>query len=220
MSSQTKRRLKIYLPIAISLLIIVAVIVIILLSNKITAKDYFNAVNTPNYSKQLQTTTITENDVLIYEKIETIIFDGDNVYHQIKEKTVSADINKDFDETTTEFYYSKDKMYYFENNVWNVEDFTLSEKLKTYDLKTEYFETLEFNKKIETEGCLKGKLKDGSVAKVFSGLDYTNANLVIIVNKDLKVQKFNINAKTSSNRDVKIENVYTYSNENVVLPIQ
>lgn len=218
MSSKTKRRLKVYLPILASIIIVVAIVAIILLKDKITAKDYFDAVNTQNYSKQIQTTTITENETLIYEKIEIMVFDGDNVYHQIKEKQLSQDIGKDYDETTTEYYYSKDKIYYFELGEWKQEDFNLKQSLKDYDLKTEYFKTINFSKKIETEGVLEGEIKQDSISKIVSGLNLSKMNLKIIVNKDIKIQKFNINAKTQSNRDVKIENVYTYNNETVVLP--
>ncbi|MBQ8615329.1 MAG: hypothetical protein IJ415_02060 [Clostridia bacterium] len=218
MSSTTKRRLKIYLPIAIAVILVGIIIAIILLNNRITAKDYFDALNNSNYTKQVQNTTITENETLIYEKIETIIFDGDNVYHKIEEKQLSSDLDKDYDETTTEFYYSKDKMYYFENNVWNTEAFTVSKKLKTYELKTDYFKTIKFNKKIESEGHLQGEIRNDCVEKIVSNAELHSMTLLIVVNKDFDVQKFNINAKTSSSRDVEITNIYTYVNETVVLP--
>lgn len=218
MSSTAKRRLKIYLPIAIAVILVGVIIAIILLNNKITAKDYFNALNNSNYTKQVQNTTITENETLIYEKIETIIFDGDNVYHKIEEKQLSSDVNKDYDQITTEFYYSKDKMYYFENNVWYAEAFTISKKLKTYDLKTEYFKTIKFNKNFENEGHLQGEIKNDYVKQIVNNAELNSMNLTIVVNKNFDVQKFNINAKTSSNRDVEISNVYTYVEETVVLP--
>ena len=86
--------------------------------------------------------------VCLYEKVETIVIDGEKVYHRIYEKKLSAEIGKDYDETTSEIYYSKDKMYYFANNVWNEENFSIKSNLTRYSLKTEYFKTLQFNKKI------------------------------------------------------------------------
>lgn len=218
MKTTTKRRLKVYLPILVAVILTAVVIAIILLNNKVTAKDYFDSLNNSNYSKQVQNTTIYDGNLLIYEKIETIIFDGENVYHKIEEKQQSADINKDYDQTLTEFYYSKDKIYYFEDNVWKSQDFTVSKNLKNYFLKTDYFETLTFNKKVENEGRLSGKVKDNSINKIVNSSEMTNMNLLIVVNSDFDVQKFEITAKTSSNRDVKIINTYTYLDETVFLP--
>lgn len=219
MNSKTKRRLKIYLPIIIAIILIGIIIAIILLNNRITAKDYFDALDNSNYTKQVQNTTIMENEKLIYEKIETIIFDGENVCHKIEEKQLSSDLNKDYDEITTEFYYSRDKMYYFENNVWISESFEVSKKLKTYNLKTDYFASYSFNKKIETKGILQGKVKDDYVTKVVDDANLSNMSLTIIVNENMDIQEFNITAKTTANRDVEIKNTYTYVDEVVTMPI-
>lgn len=219
MKATTKRRLKIYLPILLAIVLVGVIIAIILLNNKVTAKDYFNALRNSNYTKQVQHTTIIDNDLLIYEKVETIIFDSGKVYHKIEEKQLSEDVGTDYDLTITEFYYSQDKMYYFENNVWKEEDFKISNKLKTYYLQTDYFSALSFDKKIESEGRLQGKIKNDSVQKIVSGSDLTNMNLTIVVNKKFDIQKFDITAKTTTNRDVKIENIYSYSKELVNLPV-
>lgn len=219
MNSKTKRRLKIYLPILASIVVVAAIVVaIILLNNRITAKDYFDAINKQNYSKQIQTTQITENNTLIYEKIETIVFDGNNVYHEIKEKQISKDLDKDYDEVITEYYYSKDKLYHFEDGTWKEENFDLSTKLKTYDLKTNYFKTISFNKKFESEGRLEGEIKKDSISKIVNDLNLQEMSVVIVVNKNFNALKFDINAKTSTMRDVTIRNVYSYNNETVVLP--
>ncbi len=219
MSSRTKRILRIYLPIAIVVILIAGLIAFLLLRNTVKAKDYFNALSGSNHTKQVQTTTIKDGETLIYEKIETIVFDGSNVYHKIDEKQLSADFDKDYDQTITEFYYSKNKIYYFEDNIWKEEDFSVSSRLKTYRLNTDYFSTLKFNKKIEKEGVLQGNIKDDCVEKVVSGIDLKDMSLTIIINKQLKVQKFDILAKTQTNRDVEIKNVYTYFNETVNMPV-
>lgn len=220
MKATTKRRLKIYLPIILAaVLIVAAIIAIILLSNRITAKDYFDALRHSNYTKQVQHTTIMDGELLVYEKVETIIFEGENAYHKIEEKQISSDLNKDYDESTSEFYYSKDKMYYFDEGVWKQETFTISNKLKSYYLQTDYFSSLEFNKKVETEGFLKGNLKNASIKKVVNSEDITNVSLEIVVNKNFDVQQFVITGKTLSMRDVLIQNVYTYNTETVTLPV-
>ncbi len=219
MKTAIKRRLKVYLPLMAVVIAICAVVLLILLNNRITAKDYFNALNNSNFTKQVQTTTIKENQTLVYEKVETIVFDGEKVYHKIYEKKLSADVDKDYDEITTEIYYSKDKMYYFDNNVWNEENFSIKSNLTKYSLKTEYFKTLKFSKKIETEGVLRGDIKNSNVKNIVQDLDVQDLSLIIVINKNLKVQNFNIVATTSQMRDVKIENVYTYDKEVVNLPI-
>ena len=219
MSSRTKRILRIYLPITLVVIIIAVLIAFFLLRNTIKAKDYFDALNGSNYTKQVQTTTIKDNNTLIYEKIETIVFDGDNVYHRIEEKQLSENVDADYEQTITEFYYSKNKMYYFEDNIWKAEDFTVSKRLKTYYLKTDYFSTIKFNKKIEKEGKLQGNIKDDCADKIVTGSDLKNMSLIIIVNKKFDVQKFDITANTQSGRDVEIKNVYTYLDETVVMPV-
>ena len=148
MSSRTKRILKIYLPVVLVVIAIVGLIMFILLRNTVKAKDYFNAVSGSNHTKQVQTTTIKDGDCLVYEKIETIIFDGNKVYHKIEEKQLSANADEDFDQTISEYYYSNNKMYYFEDNIWKEESFVVFTNLRNYHLNTDYFSTLTFNKKI------------------------------------------------------------------------
>ena len=218
MKAITKRRLKVYLPIAITVILAIVIVAIILLNNKITAKDYFNALSQSNFTKQVQNTTIFEEDLLVYEKVETIIRSGENVYHKIEEKQISEQVGVEYDLNVSEFYYSKDKMYYFEDNVWKTQDFTISTKLKTYFLQTDYFSTLEFTKKVETEGRLKGNIKDSAVNKIVSDTSLNNMSVLIVVNKNFNVKKFEITAKTTTGRDVLISNVYTYNTETVTLP--
>lgn len=220
MKTTIKRKLKIYLPILVAIILIGVIIAVILLKNNITAKDYFDALSKTNYTKQVQHTTITDGETLIYEKTETIIFDADKGYHKIVEKQKSAQLGVDFDITTTEVYYHKDTMYYFDNNVWKSEEFSISEQLKTYFLKTDYFKTLSFDEQVKTQGKLQGTVKDEHITKIVSGTSLKDMSLEIVVNKNFEVQIFNISAKTpTTNRDVKIENTYTYQKEVVNLPV-
>jgi len=214
-----KRRFKVYFPIAIAVILIGIIIALFVFRNKITAKDYFDSLNKSNYTKQIQTTTIFDEDNMLYQKIETIIFDGEKVYHQISEKQISSDVNVEYEQTITDIYYSKNKMYYFEDNIWKTEDFIISQRLKTYQLKTNYFSSLKFNNKFKTEGVLHGAVKNDFVNQIVAGSNLKNMSLSIVVNKDFKVQKFNINALTNNNRNVEIKNVYSYNKEIVNLPI-
>jgi len=214
-----KRRFKVYFPIAIAVILIGIIIALFVFRNKSTAKDYFDSLNKSNYTKQIQTTTIFDEDNMLYQKIETIIFDGEKVYHQISEKQISSDVNVEYEQTITDIYYSKNKMYYFEDNIWKTEDFIISQRLKTYQLKTNYFSSLKFNNKFKTEGVLHGAVKNDFVNQIVAGSNLKNMSLSIVVNKDFKVQKFNINALTNNNRNVEIKNVYSYNKEIVNLPI-
>lgn len=219
MKAITKRRLKVYLPIMTAVLLIGVVIMVVLLANRVTAKDYFNALSKSQYSKQVQHTKIVENEMLIYEKLETIIFDGDNVYHSIYEKKLSADIEKDFEEINSEFYYSKTNMYYFEEGVWKSENFNISEKVKRYYLQTDYFSSFDFQKKIENEGKLFGSIKNDKVANVVGGINLKDMSLTLVVNKKFEIKTFEIQAKTLDERNISIINTYTYNNEEVNMPV-
>lgn len=219
MKTSSKRRLKTYLPILVAIMLVGVIIAVFLLKNNITEKDYFNALRTQNYTKQVQHTTITEGETLIYEKTETIIFDGDKAYHKIIERQKSAQVGVDFDETITEVYYNKDIMYYFDHNVWKSESFQMSEQLKSYYLKSDYFKSLSFDEEIQTQGKLQGIIKDEHINKIVSETSLKDMSVEIVVNKKFELQSFNISAKTSTNRSVQIENNYTYQKEIVNLPV-
>ena len=216
MTNKKKRHLKIILPIVALLLIVL--IIILLIPKGIHEKNYFNALRNSNYTKQEQLTTITEGELVVYEKLETIVFDGENIYHKITEKKISSGTEM-YEEIAVELYYNKTSMYYYENEQWKTVEFNVKNSLKTYNLKKEYFTTISFDKKVEEQGILEGYVKDECVNDAFnSETQFHSAHLKLIVNKNFKVQECNIQAKTSSNRDVKVNNVFTYNNEVVILP--
>jgi len=219
MKEKTKQKLKIILPIIISFVALIVVLLVILIPKEINQNNYFNSFTKSNFTKQVQNTTIKEAETIVYEKIETIVFEGEKVYHKIEEKTLSLLPSKQYDEVTTEYFYTSNKMYYFEENIWKTQDFNIKSSLKTYNLKTEFFITLEFDKKIEEKGFLTGHIKDENINEVFnSETNFKDANIIITVNKNFKIQSCNINAKTATNRDVLINNIYTYNKENITLP--
>lgn len=219
MKGKTKKNLKIILPILITFLALIVVLLVILIPKEISQNNYFKSLTNSNFTKQVQNTTIKEDGLIVYEKIETIIFDAKKVYHKIEEKTLSLEPSKLYDEVTTEYYYSNDKMYYFEENAWKTQDFNIQNSLKTYSLKTEYFETLEFDKEVQIEGTLTGSVKNENVNDLFkSETNFKDANITIIVNKNFKVQSCDIYAKTANDRDVTIINTFTYNIESVILP--
>jgi len=218
MKQSIKRRLKVYLPIIIAVVLISAIVLVFLLLNRVTAKDYFNALSKSNYTKQTQSTTIKDGGTLIYEKTELIIFDKDNVYHKIHERQLSDDLNVDYEETTTEFYYSQDTMYYFEEGVWKSKAFKISKNLLRYVLKTDYFATLNFQKKFENEGVLNGTIKSKNTKNVVDIDSLNNMSVSMTVSNQFQVKSFEINAKTATNRDVKILNEYSYNQEVVNMP--
>jgi len=215
-----KNKLKIILPIVVSaLVVLLTVLLIVLLPNEISQNTYFNSLSNSNFTKQVQYTTITENQIIVYEKLETIIFDNKKVYHKIEEKRLSSNPNTLYEEVLTEYYYSKDKIYYFEDNIWKTNDFNLKDNLKTYSLKTDYFTTLEFDKDFKEIGILSGNIKDENVNNVLnSETNFNNASLIIKLNKKFKITDCSITAKTATNRDVLITNTFTYNQEAVILP--
>jgi len=109
-------------------------------------------------------------------------------------------------------------MYYLEDNVWKVMDFTLKDNLNRYSLKANYFKSCKFDKDIEKIGKLSGKLNDESVAKALNTEKLKDVELTISVTNNFQVVEFNVKAKTSYNRDATIVNTYTYDEEIVVLP--
>lgn len=215
MKNKTKKRLVTIIPILMVLIISLA---LVFGTNKITEQTYFNSIKRFEYSKHIQTTTITERETLVYQKIEIMVRDGKNAYHKIEEKTLSTS-EEHFETTITEFYYSSSKMYYKQNDKWQTIDFKLKNQLITYNFKKEYFETINFDEKIEQEGSLQGKLKDENVKDVFGEESQKqNVCITIKINKNLKVQTFIIASQLNA-RNVYIENIYSYDKQTVVLPI-
>lgn len=217
MTNKTKGNLKIILPIILIILLIITAILVI--PKGISEKNYFNSLASSNYTKQEQITTIIENDHVIYEKVELVVIDGKNVYHKITEKQIS-DESELYDEKEIEFYYSNDYMYYFKDDEWKTMEFNVKNALKTYSFKKDYFINIAFDKKIEDQGILEGLVKDENVDDAFnSETEFHSASLKLIVNKNFKIQKCDIKAKTAKNRDVTVKNIFTYNDEEVVLPI-
>lgn len=201
----------------IAVLLAVVVLVVILLMNRITANNYFEALNESPYSKLVQTTSITEDEIVVYEKIETIIKVNGNIYHKIVEKEISDSVDEMYSTTTNEYYYTSDTMYYLSNGEWKTKKVD-EQLLNTYNLEKAYFETITFDKKVKETGTLEGKLLADYVDDAISAQNLNNVALKIIVDKDFNVQEFLVNAKMSSGRDVKIQNVYTYNEESITLP--
>lgn len=219
MTGKTKKSIKIILPIIVGVVLILSFLLILLIPKQITAKTYFSSLTNSNFTKQTQQTTLLENDNLVYEKLETIIFNKNNVYHKIEEKILSSSPNSSYEIVTTEYYYSKNKIYYKENDVWETKDFVVNENIKTYSLKTNYFENIQFDKKYEEIGILTGKILNENVNTVFNAeVNYTNVLFTIKINKKLKINECEITALTSSYRNVNITNTYYYNTEQVILP--
>lgn len=219
MKHTIKRKLKVYLPMALTFVLVGVILLVFLLMNKVTAKDYFNALQESNYTKQVQQINIVEGGVLVYEKVETIVLDNNNVYHKIYERKLSSDPNVDYDETTTEFYYSQTTMFYFENNVWKSKEFNISEKTHRYVLRSDYFSNFEFQKEIESEGVLKGQIKNDKTKHIVDIKNLKDMTVSLIVNKDFQIKNFEIKATTDSNRNLIILNTYSYLNETVNMPV-
>jgi len=217
MTNKTNKKLKIILPIVI-LILLIGILILILIPKSISQNNYFTATNS-KYTKQVQNTTIVDGQAIVYEKIETLIIDGSNIYHKIEEKKTSSSLDKEYDEIVVEYYYSKSKMYYKENDTWQTIDFKVKNNLKRYILKTEYFITFEFDKKFEEIGTFSASVKDEHINDVFnSETKFNTASLTLTVNKNFKIQSLNIIAKTEFNKDVSVRNIYTYLKETVNLP--
>lgn len=218
MRLKTRKYLIFIIPIVL-ILISAVIMTLILLPKEITAQTYYDSLVNSNYTKHEQITTVVDGDNVVYEKVETLVFDGDNIYHKITEKTLSLDINKYFDETINEYYYSKEKMYFKDGDVWNIKDFNIEENLKIYNLKDDYFDNYTFEKNIISEGNFKGALNNDNIDDVFlyeSGM--INAIVNITIDFDLNIKHLNITAKTDKNLEVMIKNIYTYNKNQVKLP--
>lgn len=209
--------LKIILPI-LALILFLTFVIILILPKGISSSNYFKALANSNYTRQEQITTIIEKETVVFEKKEVIVIDGKNIYHKITEKQIALGTEL-YEETTTEFYYDSEYMYYFENNEWKVMEYDIKKGIKSYSLKKQYFITLTFDKKVEKQGVLEGFVKDENIDDAFnSETEFHTAALKLIVDKNFKVQQCNIKAKTASNRNVTVNNIFTYNEEVVVLP--
>lgn len=215
-------KLKIILPIIIVTLAIVlaaGILLGVLLPPRIAAKKYFAAIASSPYTKQVQTTVVMEGERLVYEKQESLTIDGEVMYHKIVEKQLSSDYDTDYTVTTTEYYYTSSRVYYYENGVLKVKEFKVSNKFNSYNLEYGFFKSIKLDKSIKTTGTLQGNLKQNSVAKVDDSLSsLSNINISIVVDKSYNIQNFKITGVTSESREVTIENVYTYNNEQIYLP--
>lgn len=213
------KKIKIILPSIILLAILAVVLVVVLIPKSLTPQDYFNSLQNSNYTKQVQLTTITEDNVLVYQKRETVVYGNNCIYHNIEEKSISASAGELYDEVESEYYYTNSKIYYKENDVWKSQDFNYNNNLKKYNLKTEFFVTFEFDKKIETQGTFNGQIKDQNANDALaSENNYTSVGISIVINASRQVQNCSIGAKTQANRDVLIFNTFTYNQEFVTLP--
>lgn len=201
-------------------IILTIILVIILIPKEINQNNYFNSLVNSKYTKLVQTTSITEENIEAYKKVETLVIQGDKIYHKIYEKKISEDINKEFDEITVEYYYTKNEIYFLDNNVWKTEEFKSKNYLKKYSLKSDYFVSFEYDKEIGSQGVLTGIIKDENINDVFnSETHFNSANISIVVDKNFNIQTCNITAKTLQDRDVAISNVFTYNKEIVEVPI-
>lgn len=200
-------------------LLVGIVLAIVLIPTKITANHYFKSLTTSNHTKQIQTTLIIENNTVLYEKTETMVLNGGKIYHKIETKTISQ-LNSDYDQSTEEFYYANNKIYYFENNQWKTSDFNLNNQLNSYNLKSEYFNTLIFDKKIKETGNLTGEVKPEHIKEVFgTSSNLKSASLKISVNNHIKAISCKISGLNQTNKYVEIVNSYSYNKETVTLPI-
>lgn len=215
MKSKIKKRLVTIVPI---LLIFVVVMFFALGLHSVSAQTYFNSLNNSGFTKHIQSTQITESDILVYQKTETIIYSGKNAYHMVEEKTFSEGENQ-YNTEVFEYYYSQAKMYYRQNGTWQAVDFKLKNQLISYNFSQEYFASITFDKEIEVEGTLQGTLHDQNIKDVFGEeSQMQNVDITIKINKNLKVQSFEITA-ILNNRNVQIQNNYTYNKQIVNLPI-
>ena len=74
-------------------------------------------------------------------------------------------------------------------------------------------------KDIISKGDFKGKIKNENVNDVLGfENDFKNAEVVITVDFEAKIQALNISAKTGQNREVFIKNSFSYDKQRVVLP--
>ena len=87
MKSKTKKRIVTFVPI---LLVLIITMIFVFGTNKITEQTYFNSLKNSGFTKHIQTTEITENNIIVYQKTETMVKDGKNTYHKIEEKTLST----------------------------------------------------------------------------------------------------------------------------------
>ncbi len=220
MNNKKKKILLISLSVLAVLLVLGIVLIFLLVPKELTANNYFKSLTNSNHTKQVQITKIEENNVLLYEKTETMFISGKKVYHKIETKTLSQSSETDYDLTVEEFYYFNNLIYYFENNEWKTSEFNLNNQLKSYNFKTEYFSLLNFDKKIEETGSLTGEIKNENVKDVFgSNSNLKDVSLSILVNKKVKVQSYSILGLNETNKNVSILSTYSYEQENVTLPI-
>ena len=219
MKEKNKKRLYKILPVSLIIVIIVAIIIIVI-PKSISQKNYYNSLARANYTKLVQNTLITENQITAYEKVETIIVQNHKIYHKIYEKRLSSSQDADYDEIVVEYYYANDKMYYFEDNEWKITPFNFKDNLKTYELKDEYFVSYNFDKEVELVGKFTAAIKDENINDVFqSETNFKNAEINIVVDKDFKIQSCTVTANTQNDRDVLVENSFTYNQEVVELPV-
>ena len=220
MKKSNKKIILICLSVLAVLLVLGITLTAILIPKELTASKYFSSLTNSNHTKQVQQTVIFENNITLYEKTETMIISGGKVYHKIIEKTLSQNSLETYETEETEYYYAKNKIYYFENNEWKTADFNLNNQLKRYNFKEQYFSLLTFDKEIEQVGQLTGDIKNENIKNVFGeNSNLQNANLEIEVNNKVKILGYKITAINASQQNVEILSTYTYATESVTLPV-
>ena len=220
MKKSNKKIILICLSVLAVLLVLGITLTAILITKELTASKYFASLTNSNHTKQVQQTVIFENNITLYEKTETMIISGGKVYHKIIEKTLSQNSLETYETEETEYYYAKNKIYYFENNEWKTADFNLNNQLKRYNFKEQYFSLLTFDKEIAQVGQLTGDIKNENIKNVFGeNSNFQNANLEIEVNNKVKILGYKITAINASQQNVEILSTYTYATESVTLPV-
>ena len=84
MKTKKYKNLKILLPIILIIFVVLVLTMCFVLPKPITEKTYFKSVENSNYTKQIQQTSIKEDNIILYEKNETVVFDKGKIYHKIE----------------------------------------------------------------------------------------------------------------------------------------
>ena len=220
MKTKKYKNLKILLPIILIIFVVLVLTMCFVLPKPITEKTYFKSVENSNYTKQIQQTSIKEDNIILYEKNETVVFDKGKIYHKIEEKVLSSSNNEDYEELTLEFYYDNNYIYYYHENEWKVENFNFKEKLQKYNFKNEYFSSINYDKEFENTGVLLAIVNDNNIQDILNkNVNYKNLNLIITINNLRKIEGLNFECQNSLNQNVIILNSYSYENEVVNLPL-
>lgn len=184
--------------------------------------SYLTAYNNSNsQATQIsQKTTITDSEVLVFEKEQNIYIEKDKTKLVVTEKKLNDSLTEGemFSIATTEEYYSNNTRYFKQNDVWETEQVEDIPTFSKNKIEEKYIESSEYDEEIQEENTCTISILDSFVANVVNNAG-TELNIVIKINNNGNIIYSSLTFKNAQNRLCKIETTYSYQKVSVELPL-